>query len=214
MDDFDEVLRRALRYPYATPGRSFVLAGGRALDPATAPLDLAGREPLLAYGANAAPEALARKLGAEGEPLLAERTTLVGHDVVYSAHLSPYGAVPATLTPSAGTEIAAFVLHLTGDQRRALDATELNYEASEVEGVAVYLSRHGPLTLDGSPVALAAVPASGRLLPAMSEAQVLDRVRRLLSPRLSLEQFVATAADPATARCLTELLKRSRSGAG
>ena len=104
--------------------------------------------------------------------MLARRATLPGFDVVYSAHVSPYGAVPATLFPSPGTAVGAFVLYLTVEQRRAIATTEPNYELARApdldcrfdDGGALrdpplYLSRHGCLQLDGSAVALAAVPA-------------------------------------------------------
>jgi hypothetical protein len=209
MDGSDEALRRALRYPFPAPERSFVLERGRPRGPRPADRKrVASRERLLAYGANASPEALAAKLG-EGEPLLAERVSLTGFDVVYSAHVSTYGAVPATLAPSPGTEVAAFALHLTASQRRALDATEPNYELGEANGLPAYLSRHGCLELDGSPVALAAIPAAGRRLPVLDEPEVLERVRLLLAPDRSLEQFVLGAAsDPALARRWTEMLRR------
>jgi hypothetical protein len=220
----DEALQRALRYPYAAPERSFVLAKGRAVEPSAWPgPEMSDREPLLAYAANAAPAALTRKLGRRAEPLLAERAAAIGFDVVYSAHVSLYGAVPATLIPSPGTEVAVFVLRLSAAQRQAIDATEPNYELSRLPGLEcrlddgrvldelpVYLSRHGPLDLDGSAVALAAVPATRRRLPALSEPEVLDRVRGVLAPERSLERFVLdAAADPALARRWTVLLRRS-----
>jgi len=98
------ILARALDYPYATPEGSYLYRDGAALEVPPAGPDLAGRSPLLAYGANAAPEALARKLeplGAVELPVL--QFELAGFDVVYSAHVSPYGAVPATLVESPGT---------------------------------------------------------------------------------------------------------------
>jgi hypothetical protein len=214
MDGSDEALRRALRYPYEAPGRSYALVDGRPVDPASAATDWSGRERLLAYGANCAPEALIRKLGA-AEPLLAERIELDGYDVAYSAHLSLYGAVPGTLVAGEGTAVSAFVLHLTESQRHALDASEPNYELGEAAGMPAYLSRHGLLELDGSPVALAAVPARGRRLPALGQEEVLERVRAQLSPERSLRRFVADAAsDPALARRWTEALRPSRSDAG
>jgi hypothetical protein len=47
-------------------------------------------------------------------------------------------------------------------------------------------------------------------LPALSEPEVLDRVRGVLAPERSLERFVLdAAADPALARRWTVLLRRS-----
>lgn len=221
MDDAETVLDRALRYPYESPAASFVLAGGRALDPGAVDPGPARREPLLAYGANASPEALARKLGRDAAPLPAERATLRDHDVVYSAHLSLYGAVPATLAPSKGTEVGVFVLQATEQQRIALAASEPNYELVELDlGAAggrltAYLSRHGPLESDGAPLALAEVVARGRRLPALDQRGALELVRERVAPEAGLERFVLeTAADPALARRRTELLRSWRSGAG
>jgi hypothetical protein len=190
------ILKRALAYPYATPDRSYLYRDGRALElPAEGP-DLDGRSPLLSYGANSAPEALARKLaplpGVEMPVLLSE---LEGWDVVYSAHVSPYGAVPATLIESPGTTAPVFVIHPTPEQRALLNASELNYDLVEVDGIAAYRSKHGCLSVDGSPVALAAVRARGRTLPELDEPAVLERVRAHLEPSLSLERFVHTCVE-------------------
>lgn len=189
------ILRRALEYPYATPERSYLFREGEARE-LPEDVDLTGRPPLLAYGANAAPEALARKLGplAESElPVL--RAELEGFDVVYSSHVSPYGAVPATLLESPGATVPVFVLHPTAEQRAVLTATELNYDLVEVEGMSAYRSKHGPLRLDGAPVALAAIRASGRTLPELDQPAILERVRSHLEPRLSLEQFIRACVE-------------------
>jgi len=188
------ILRRALEYPYATPERSYLYRDGEAHELPAGDPDLTGRTPLLSYGANAAPEALARKLAALSDlelPVL--RAELEGYDVVYSAHVSPYGAVPATLIESPGTTAPVFVLHPTPEQRALLTASEPNYDLVEVNGVAAYRSKHGALKLDGSPVALAAVRSAGRTLPELDEPAVLERVRAHLEPQLSLEEFIRAA---------------------
>lgn len=184
------ILKRALDYPYEAPGRSYLYRDGEARELPPDP-DLRGRTPLLSYGANASPEALARKLARlPGEELPVLRAALEGFDVVYSAHVSPYGAVPATLIESPGTTAPVFVLHPTPAQHAALTATELNYDLVEVNGIAAYRSKHGCLELDGSRVALAAVRSSGRTLPELDQPAILERVRAHLEPHLSLEEFV------------------------
>jgi hypothetical protein len=185
------ILKWALDYPYAAPERSYLYRDGAAAELPAGHPDLEGRTPLLAYGANAAPAALARKLGPlpeVGMPVL--RAQLEGFDVVYSAHVSPYGAVPATLIESTGTTAPVFVLHPTPDQCALLTASEPNYDLVEVNGVAAYRSKHGPLELDGSPVALAAVRSAGRTLPELDEPAILERARAHLEPQLSLEEFI------------------------
>jgi hypothetical protein len=124
--------------------------------------------PVLAYGANASPEALARKLPGARVAALAGR--LRGFEVVHSAHVSPYGAVPATIVRDEGAEAAVHVLFVDEDRAR-MDATEPNYrrlwlhdldlEVDRVGRVAsaeAYVSRHGPLLLDGAVVPLGSRP--------------------------------------------------------
>lgn len=233
----DEILERALDYPYAVPERSYAYLGGRALElsddgPKGKGGDLArerigaeppAREPLLAYGANAAPAALARKLASlPAVPLPVLRAELIGFDVVYSAHVAPYGAVPATLRESPGTATPVFVLYSTPEQRALLAATEPNYESRRLGGVELrldaaasralapptpgragaelsevdaFLSRHGCLTLSGEPVALAAIRAAGRAFAELGQAAVLERIRARYAPDLDLEQFVLACVE-------------------
>jgi hypothetical protein len=203
------ILRRALTYPYATPERSYLYRDGAALElPAEGP-DLGGRTPLLAYGANAAPEALAYKLASlSGEEMPALAAELEGFDVVYSAHVSPYGAVPATLHQSPGTTAPVFVVFPDSAQLELLTAYELNYDLVRLSGIccrldrgevvgelAAYRSKHGPLALEGDAVALAAVRSRGRTLPELDEPALLDRVRAQLEPELSLEGFVRACVE-------------------
>lgn len=218
-DRAGEILKRALAYPHGVPGRSFVLLGERVLEPGEREpdSDRTGREgearsPLLAYGSNAAPAALARKLAPLPEvPLPVLGAALAGYDVVYSAHVSARGSVPATLHRSPGTTVRVAVLLATREQLALLTATEPNYELTAMRGldlrldddaplagrreVGTYLSRHGPLSLDGRAVALAEVEVRGRRLPQLGQPQVLERLRAQLRPHLSLERFVLAAVE-------------------
>jgi hypothetical protein len=198
-----EILRRALTYPYATPERSYLYRDGEAKElPHDGP-DLSARSPLLSYGANAVPEALARKLATlPGVEMPVLRAELEGFDVVYSAHVSPYGAVPATLIESPGTVAPVFVVHPTAAQRTLLTASEPNYDLVELPArlggrgkvetrqLAAFRSKHGPLSIDGSAVALATVRSLRRTLPELDEPAVLERVRARLEPNLDLEAFI------------------------
>jgi hypothetical protein len=214
-----EILARAVAYPYEAPLRSFVQLGAKTLDLPAAGPDLAGREALLSYGANASPPVLARKLAAlPGVPLPVLRAELDDFDVVYSAHISPYGAVPSTLQRSPGTAVPVFFAFPTAEQRELLSATEPNYELRRLDGLRAgtelgevgeanaFISRHGCLVLDGSEVAVAAVEAIDRRFPALGEVEVLERVRHVLAPELDLERFVGSSLDPGLAAARTAVL--------
>jgi len=191
----EAILRRALTYPYAAPERSYLYRDGTAAE-LPEDFDLSGRTPLISYGANAAPEALALKLSPlPGVPLPVVRSQLEDFDVVYSAHVSPYGAVPATLLESPGTVAPLFVIHPNAEQRALLTTSELNYDLVEVGEIAAFRSKHGPLSIDGSPVALAAVRSRGRTLPELDEPAVLERVRSHLAPKLGLEEFIHACVE-------------------
>ena len=145
-----------MTYPFGRADESFYLGCDDGALPAGAPL--------LAYGANASPERLERKL--PGARVAALAGTLRDYAVVHSAHVSPYGAVPATIVPAPGAEEPVHVLLVEGGPAR-LDATEPNYRrvrlhCVELEAdrlgrlhtVEAYVSRHGPLVDGGAPVPL------------------------------------------------------------
>lgn len=190
------ILARALAYPYATPDRSYLYRDGAAVVLPPEGPDLRDRTPLLSYGANASPEALGLKLARlPGAELPVLRFELEGFDVVYSAHVSPYGAVPATLLESPGAVGPVFLLHPTAEQLALLTASEPNYDLVEVGGTPAYRSKHGCLEIDGAPVALAAVRSAGRTLPELDEPAILERVRSHLRPELSLQEFVLDCVE-------------------
>ena len=43
-----------------------------------------------------------------------------------------------------------------------------------VDGIFAYVHRLGSFCIDGSPIALAAIPAAGRIAPEMTQEQLLD----------------------------------------
>jgi len=222
VSETSDVVRRAADYPYERPSRPFAQLGRRIMDPEEAGIDPDQRVPLLAYGSNAAPRVLARKLALSRDPALVVPATLHGFDVVYSAHISPYGAIPATLQRSSGTAVEVHVIYMTEAQIELITATEPNYEPALLEDVecrleggealadlTAYVSRHGCLLLDGSEAALAAVPASARTLPELAEAEALERVRALTAPNEDVDSFVlANVVDPELARARSTGLER------
>jgi hypothetical protein len=103
--------------------------------------------------------------------------TLRGWAIVHSAHVSPYGSVPATLLAQEGAAVEVHVLLLS--DRGPLDVTEPNYDRVRLTGldleverlgrldaVEAYVSKWGPLLVDGRPVPLGAM-AQWELLAAV-----------------------------------------------
>ena len=221
-------------------GGALDLARARARDPESArelpltdlpasdldPGSLAARVPVLAYAANRSPEALERKRSRPGFPadtaIVVLRARLRHLDVVYSAHLSAYGSVGATLQRSPGTSAEVSVTLLTGPQLAALGETEPNYTLEELRDMDVelegggrldrvrsYVSRHGCLVLDRAEVALAAIPARGRRLSELTQPEVLDRVARHIGRSGALDEFILeNVADPQLAAERTRQLRR------
>jgi hypothetical protein len=222
VSETSDVVQRATAYPYERPTRPFAQRGHRTFAPDEIAIERDERVPLLAYGSNAAPRVLARKLALSHEPVLVVPASLHGFDVVYSAHISPYGAVPATLQRSPGTAVEVHVIYATEAQAGVITATEPNYEPASLQDVecrleggetltelTAYVSRHGCLLLDGTEAALAAVPASGRAFPELLEPEMLERVRALTAPEEDLDSFVlANVVDPELARDRSTRLDR------
>jgi hypothetical protein len=218
----------ALGYPWARPPGSYLLSGesvelladlepddrDRLIARLTAPGR--GRLPVLSIGSNAAPEVLARKfahfIGEEDRGVLALTGRLHDFDIGVAAQPTMYGSMPATLFPSPGTAVRATVLWVTSAQFTQLAWSEITYRLGRLrarfdadEGpvgfdeVLVFVSRFGAFCPGGDPVALAAIPAGDRAVPALTEEQLLDRAAVLaLGPDASAETLVrAIFDDPA-----------------
>ncbi|MBV9214033.1 MAG: hypothetical protein JOZ25_10365 [Actinobacteria bacterium] len=251
--DAADVLARAKAYPFPRPRSSVVLVGEHVFElvevepgelaagrvradgelvslaevaaRAGAPAgDLAApRRAVLAYGSNASPESLRWKFPDHVSVLPLLRGAAAGVDVVYSAHMSVYGSIPATLQASPATQVEVFVALLTDAQLERMTAWEINAAPERLDGLAValecaprpgeltaFVSRHGCLTAEGGEIAVAAVDAESRTYPAMTEPEVLEHARRVSAPDLSLDEFVLEGVrDYARARQYTERLKRS-----
>ncbi|HHM04967.1 MAG TPA: hypothetical protein ENJ19_04385 [Gammaproteobacteria bacterium] len=169
----------------------------------------ADRVAVLSLGSNAAPEQLRRKYAGLPPPVMVPviRATLSGFDVVYSAHITRYGSIPAALQAAPATAVEIFVNLLSTEQLAVMHRSESlgqNYAFSRLRGIELrldggrdlaeacfYRSRWGLLDLGEGPLALAAIVARGRRFPALSEGEVLVRVRDRLAPGLELDEFIA-----------------------
>lgn len=214
------LFERAIEYPWTRPEGSYQLAGkGVELLKDLAPAereralhqfvsDDGGRLPVLAFGSNAAPEVLERKFAhfadENDRAVLALTGRLHDFDVGAAANPALYGAMPATLFPSPHTAVRATLLWVTPAQFTQLTWSELNYRlgrlrtrfdvddsAISFDEVHTFVSRFGAFCVDGHPVALAAIPATGRTAKALTQEQLLDAAAALaIGPGANAEMLV------------------------
>lgn len=202
------IVDQAISYPYDIPDHSYVFHPTTGLTTAADGWNLdhlsEGLDPVLAIGSNGAPSQLRRKLlGHQEVAIPVIRADLHDHDIVYSAHFSRYGAVPATLAESAGTKVRVFLTFLTLDLLDSMNETERLGRAYRTESIPaelvdinvelrsdpiVYLSEAGPLTFEGQPCALSAIQAHSRRFAESSEFEILHRVAG--SFRITIEELV------------------------
>lgn len=201
-------LALAVAYPWERPQGSYLLspAGVEPLEALSAAerdrtverfsSPDSGRLPILAIGSNAAPEALERKFAHfadEGDrTVLALTGRLHDFDVGVAPQPTIYGSMPATLFPSPRTAVCTTLLWVTPAQFTQLTWSELSYRLGKLrtrfemddggahfDEILVFVSRFGSFCIDGEPVALASVPATGRTAPAFTQEQLLDAAAAL-----------------------------------
>lgn len=228
-EDPAERLALAKGYPYDAPAACFVWRAGEIRPIAEA--NFAGRTPVLAHGSNRAPAQLSRKFAAQRHEIPGLEPDipvccgwLADSDVVYSAHVTAYGAIASTLRHVPGCRVRVSVTWLTDAQLRRMHETEgANYRygrlarpfraesgpQAELDGVTAYLSDHGSLSRgDGRPLGLAAVTAENRPHPAASQEEALRLVRDAHLPHEELDAHIlANVADAARRRALIARLR-------
>jgi len=211
MSDRDEKLARARCYPYCRPGSSYIWREGAELPQAQPlhPVHTDGRTPVLAVGSNRSPRQLARKYGGNGQHTIpVQRALLRDFDVVYAAHISAYGAVPAMLQAAPGVSVNLFVTWLDDRQLEIMHATEGGYHFAAIEGVDLalegggaldtvylYVGRIGHLAHQGAPVSLRSVEADGRANAGRDTSEMLQLVHERVGDPMGHDEFVLRLAE-------------------
>ena len=217
--DRSDCLSRARGYPYDVTDHSYLFVAGKAAPADDLRPHCTGRVPVLAYGSNQSPTQLTRKFGhlAEEDAVIpVQRAWLANFDVVYSAHFTSYGAVPAMLQRAAGTKVALAVTWLNEHQLEIMHDTETsvaNYayrrlqridlaldDGTRLSTVDAYIGERGSLLQDGAPIPLAAVKAEGRRHVARSTADVLEFARARVAPDHEPDEFIIRLIDDARFR--------------
>lgn len=140
------------------------------------------RVAVVAAGSNASPARLVDKCGPDAViPVI--RTWLRGWAAVYSAHISRYGSIAASLwaQPESSTSVA--ITLLDAEQVRLVDATEPNYRRVDlgdllggpIGPITGYVTRRGALRIDESPIRLTELEATSPLR-SLRQPEVLDLV--------------------------------------
>jgi len=140
-----------------------------------------------------------------------QRARLAAFDVVYSAHISSYGAVPAMLQGSPGASVSIAVTWLDEVQMEIMHDSEIsasNYAFVELSRVQLtlddgnvehtayaYVSSRGHLSHEDAPIALAVIECSGRRYPALTTEQALERVRERVAPGMDPDAFIHRLVD-------------------
>jgi hypothetical protein len=204
--DDAERLSRARGYPYAYPFDSYLWRDGAVLP--FEPVLRDGRTPVLAFGSNRAPERLQQKFGhLVNQTIPVERASLSDFDVVYAAHITTYGAVPAMLQHRPGVTVDIAVTWLDPDQLgimhesemrvanyvyARLDDVKLQLDSGEVETEALcYVGARGHLPSEAQePHSLIAVRAEGRPHPGHDTHSILESIRTRLAPQEKPDAFV------------------------
>lgn len=159
--------------------------------------DISERYMVVVYGSNPNPAQLESKFGGKSVTIPIIKGTLTGCDVVYAPFISPYGAIPATLCESEGTEVNVWAMLVDDAQLRIMDRSEgrgTDYQLVRMDRsillrngeyfgpVYTYVCAAGTLMLDGAPVRLGAIRATGAKYNGSAEPEVLWRVWRVFNP--------------------------------
>jgi len=179
-------------------GRQFAWDGDASLE---------GRTPVLAVGSNLSPAQIARKFPVESDgavPVL--RVDLNGFDSVYSAHITQYASIPATLVRASGVTVSLGVTWLTDAQLTRMHATEIpgenyrfahleNLDCHAVDGKTIsslfaYISTRGHIVDNKTPIPLAEIHAKGRVWSAKSQPDIQAWVANKLDPALTTDAFI------------------------
>lgn len=182
------------------------------------------RAGLLAYGSNAAPSQLLRKFPDAAQRAIPVTTVVVADvDVVFSAHLTSYGSLPATIHRTPGARAHLAVTWLTPAERSTMHRSEGgNYRLEQVPGlpnVSAYVSDHGVIPLGGEPLGLAAVTVADAGRARLAQADAIGAAARDYFPghdarSLSLRAISDRPWRRAATRTLAENAEPARLGDG
>lgn len=170
--------------------------------------DKLSRTPVIACGSNAAPEQLLRKFGSAHDPIFVSAAILKGFRCTYSAHITSYGSIPATLSRLPHQDTHCHITWLTDAQISKMHETEalgVNYRYSKLSNLKLhcsiqgslnaamaYISLHGSLLINNKPIGVAGInhSAVGTSLLTMTQKELQAAVLKLLGIDIPLDEFI------------------------
>lgn len=214
-----ERLTRAFGYPYVIPDHSYIVHND-AVSPIQSEQAASLREhriPVLAVGSNQSPVQIMRKFrGPDWHPIPCERCLIHDFDTVFSAHISRYGSIAATLHPAPGTSVSLYINWLHESHMERMHMTELgneNYAFAELTNIRIetefglkmdrvhfYRGNVGAFMPDGIPVPLAEIPAQNRKWAALDQKGIQERLQAMTAPTLELDTFVLSSISEPSER--------------
>ncbi len=210
-------ISKALAYPYPRPLHSFRLRSGNVFPLTEAP-DFTGKTPVIACGSNGSPEQLIRKFTTEAhKDVYVTRALLSGFLCTYSAHLTAYGSIPATIAPFPEHQTDCHVTWLDDEQLRVMHGSEalgINYRFSKLDQINLvtefhppltsafaYISLHGSLCIEGAPVEVAGISnQTNAPIQRMTQAEIQNLTMSYLQTDNTLEDFVDRNINNASLR--------------
>jgi hypothetical protein len=165
---------------------------------------LSERFAVLAVGSNACPGRLEEKFnGNDHEPVIVLKGWITNVDSIYAGWLADYGALPATIAESPGTDLEVWATLLTRSQLKIMNDSErldddyvlvsvtspLRTGGGKVERIYAYFDRRA-LVLGGELARVADLSARNAVYRALSEKQALAAVLDQLgfAPGQSIEE--------------------------
>lgn len=228
MDTDNDIVKRALGYPYSRPLHSYLLKDGEIsrldrFDPDPC------RIPVLACGSNAAPDQLQRKFaGLTSEEIPVTFARLNGFISAYSPHFSSYGSIPATLLPASEASTTCHITWLKSAQLDIMHETEAvgaNYRYSKLSeidlnceltghhsSIFAYIGRRGYLEIDGKPAILNEIPSVHKAEDFISLTQhaVQSITMNILTGGINLNRYISENTDKSIRQGRIEKLQKHR----